>query len=104
MPHMVTGSTAEQFCSGQFSNSRKELCLYPNHLQVTTLQKRVGQLIRQGHDGCLSSDRMEDILASIHWLAGNAVALVCNRNFLKRQTFVSDDFTLPECCEVQVYI
>lgn len=52
-----------------------------------------------------SSDRMEDILASIHWLAGNAVALVCNRNFLKRtDSFVSDDFTLPECCEVQVYI
>lgn len=53
MPHMVMGSTAEQFCSGQFSNSRKELCLYPNHLR-TTLQKR-GQnsSIKAGHDGCL---------------------------------------------------
>ena len=41
-----------------------------------------------------SLDRMEDILASSHWLAGNAVALVCKRNFLKRtDSFVSDGLT-----------
>lgn len=35
MPHMVIGSISEQFCWGQFSISRKELCLYPNHLRTT---------------------------------------------------------------------
>lgn len=53
MPHMVMGSINEQFCWSQFSISRKELCLYPNHLR-TTLQKR-GQdsSVKAGHEGCL---------------------------------------------------
>lgn len=53
MPHMVVGSINEQFCWSQFSISRKELCLYPNHLR-TTLQKRVqDSSVKAGHDGCL---------------------------------------------------
>ena len=68
-----------------------------------------------------SLDRMEDILASSHWLAGNAVALVCRETSLRGQTPLSvmasltyltyktdPPYQIPlcskECCEVSVYI